>query len=79
MAMQISKEAGAAWAAKDYARVAELFQPVRDELTEINRKRLEYAEKRSGLRVGPTNSKSAGRGWALALKRRWEFLRKIRF
>jgi hypothetical protein len=42
---KVHKEARAAWMARDYARVAELFQPVRDDLTETDRKKLEYAEK----------------------------------
>lgn len=41
----IRKEADAAWKAKDYGRVAELLQPVRDDLTKIEAKRLAYAEK----------------------------------
>jgi CRISPR/Cas system type I-B associated protein Csh2 (Cas7 group RAMP superfamily) len=45
---QIRKEAEASWMAKDYRRVAELFQPIRDELTEIDRKKLEYAQKHFG-------------------------------
>jgi len=58
---QIRKEAEAAWTAKDFARVAELFQPVRDELTEIDRKKLEYAEKRLGAPVHSTSGKSLKR------------------
>ena len=55
---QIRKEAEAAWLAKDYVRVTELFQPVRDELTEIDRKKLEYAEKHSGPPVPSTGGKT---------------------
>jgi len=58
MIIQIRKEAEAAWTAKDFARVSALFQPVRDELTEIDRKKLEYAEKQSGSPVHSTANKS---------------------
>ena len=44
----IRKEADAAWTAKDFTRVAELLQPVRADLTEVESKRLAYAEKHSG-------------------------------
>lgn len=36
--------AEAAWHAKDYARVVELYGPVREELTEVEAKKLAYAE-----------------------------------
>ena len=45
MVTRIRKEANTAWTAKDFARVVELFQPIRDNLTEIDRKKLVYAEK----------------------------------
>ena len=54
----IRKEAEAAWLTKDYVRVVELFQPVRDELTEIDLKKLEYAEKLSGPSDPFTNDKT---------------------
>lgn len=55
---QIRKEAETAWAAKDFARVAELFQPLREELAEIDRKKLEYAEKRLAAPVQSTTGKT---------------------
>jgi len=45
---RIRKEADAAWTAKDLGRVAELLQPVRSDLTEVESKRLAYAEKHRG-------------------------------
>jgi hypothetical protein len=39
------KDAEYAWAEKNYARVAELYQPLREDLTIIEAKRLAYAEK----------------------------------
>jgi hypothetical protein len=45
MLTRIRKEANAAWTAKDFARAAELLQPIEGELTEIEAKRLAYAEK----------------------------------
>lgn len=44
---RIREDAGAAWAAKELGRVIELLAPVRSELTEVERKRLSYAEKHS--------------------------------
>jgi hypothetical protein len=43
-----------AWHAKDYARVVELYTPVREELTEVEAKKLTYAEKQ------PLASESVG-------------------
>ena len=42
---RIRKEANAAWSAKDFARVADLLQPIADDLTEVEGKRLAYARK----------------------------------
>jgi hypothetical protein len=42
---RLCTEADVAWKAKDFARVAELLQPVRADLTEVVGKRLAYAEK----------------------------------
>ena len=33
-----------AWQAKDYAQVVDLYGPVRDDLTEVEAKRMAYAE-----------------------------------
>lgn len=43
------KEANAAWLKKDFARMVNLYQTFRDELTEIEAKRLLYAEKQTKL------------------------------
>jgi hypothetical protein len=51
MLTRIRKEADAAWAAKEFARVAELLQPIQADLTEIEGKRLAYAEKQVGSTV----------------------------
>lgn len=48
MLSRIRKEADTAWAAKDFPRVADLFQPIRADLTAIERKRLAYAERLIG-------------------------------
>jgi hypothetical protein len=48
MLNRIRAEADAAWKARDFARVAELLQPVRACLTEVASKRLAYAEKHVG-------------------------------
>jgi len=45
MLSRIKKEADSAWDQKDFARVVELYQPIQDNLTEIEAKRLAYAEK----------------------------------
>jgi len=45
MVRQIRKEAEAAWGAKDYGRIGELYRPIEDELTEIEKKRLAHATK----------------------------------
>ena len=37
-------KAEAAWHAKDYAQVVELYGPVREDLTEVEAKKLAYAE-----------------------------------
>ena len=47
MLSRIRKEADAAWTAKNFARVAQLLQPVRSDLSEVESKRLAYAEKHS--------------------------------
>jgi hypothetical protein len=48
MLTRIRKEADSAWTAKDFVRVAELLQPIRPDLTEVESKRLAYAEKHDG-------------------------------
>ncbi len=48
---QITKETDAAWVAKDFARVVELLQPIRHELTKIDAKKLAYAEKHIGSQL----------------------------
>lgn len=53
-------QAGCAWTEKDYARVVDLYQPIREELTQIELKRLAYAEKRL-LTKQTTDSKPQGR------------------
>lgn len=40
----IRSKAEAAWHAKDYAQVIELYDPVREDLTEVEAKKLTYAE-----------------------------------
>lgn len=40
----VRAKAEEAWQAKDYARVVELYAPVREELTEVEAKKLAYAE-----------------------------------
>ncbi len=53
----IRKEADAAWKAKDFARLTELLQPVRDDLTVVEGKRLAYAEKQAAAhKVGRSPS-----------------------
>lgn len=47
MLLRIREEANTAWAAKDFARVAELLEPVKSDLTAVESKRLTYAEKHS--------------------------------
>ena len=42
----VRKKANAAWSEKDLPRMAELYRTMRDELTEIETKRLAYAEKK---------------------------------
>jgi hypothetical protein len=41
---QVRWKAEAAWQAKDYAQVVDLYGPVRDDLTEVEAKKLTYAE-----------------------------------
>jgi hypothetical protein len=41
------KNANAAWSEKDFARVVKLYRSIRNELIEIERKRLSYAEKKT--------------------------------
>jgi hypothetical protein len=40
----VRSKVDAAWHAKDYARVIELYGPVREDLTEVEAKKLAYAE-----------------------------------
>jgi hypothetical protein len=48
---RLRKDAEAAWTAKEFARVVELLQPVQGDLTEIEAKRLAYAERQIGSTV----------------------------
>jgi hypothetical protein len=41
---QVRRKAEAAWHAKDYAQVVDLYSPVRDDLTEVEAKKLTYAQ-----------------------------------
>jgi hypothetical protein len=41
----VRKKANSAWAEKNYRRVVDLYQPLREDLTEIESRRLAYAEK----------------------------------
>lgn len=41
----VRNAADKAWRARDYAKVRELYESIRDSLTPVERKRLEYAEK----------------------------------
>jgi hypothetical protein len=43
---EVLKAADAAWEAKDYGRVHDLLNPIRDALGESHRRRLEFAEKK---------------------------------
>ncbi len=45
---RIRREAETAWRGKDYLRMSELLRPVRDDLTTLESKRLDYAEKQIG-------------------------------
>ena len=47
MLSRIRKEADTDWTAENFARVAELLQPVRSDLNELESKRLAYTEKHS--------------------------------
>ena len=49
MLSQLRKEADLAWRSKDFVRFVELLEPVRADLTEIEEKRLLYAEKHGRL------------------------------
>lgn len=53
----VRRKAEAAWHAKDYAQVIELYDPVRDDLTEIEAKRLAYAEQQVLTDVGPRSTR----------------------
>lgn len=61
MLSRIRKEADAAWRAKNFARVAELLQPVRSDLTEVEGKRLAYAEKQSNASAHASDEEIAKR------------------
>lgn len=54
----LREKAETAWHAKDYVRVAELYEPVRQDLTEIEAKKLAYAERQAltGEGAGPHSS-----------------------
>jgi hypothetical protein len=49
----IRNRAEAAWHAKDYAQVVELYDPVRDDLSDVEAKKLAYAEQQVLTDVGP--------------------------
>ncbi len=51
MLARLRKDADAAWSAKQYSRVAELYGPISDELSEIERKRLAYALKHATAHI----------------------------
>ncbi len=61
MLTRLRKEADAAWMAKEFARVAELLQPVRADLTEVETKRLAYAEKHVGSAAHASDGEIAKR------------------
>jgi hypothetical protein len=61
MLTRIRKEADAAWTAKDFGRVAELLQPVHSDLTEVESKRLAYAEKHRGSAAHASDEEIARR------------------
>lgn len=44
---QARQKSASAWAKKDYARVVEALAPIRDKLSSVDLKRLEYSEKRT--------------------------------
>ena len=48
----VRTKAEAAWRAKDYAQVVELYDPVRDDLTNVEAKKLAYAEQQVTGSVG---------------------------
>ena len=54
----VRSKADAAWQAKDYAQVVELYGPVREELTEVEAKKLAYAEQQIPATEG-TGSRSS--------------------
>lgn len=47
----LREKAEAAWHAKDYVRVVELYEPVRQDLTEVEAKKLAYAEHQVAMKV----------------------------
>ncbi|HEY0701198.1 MAG TPA: hypothetical protein VGD60_00380 [Candidatus Acidoferrales bacterium] len=51
--IQIQTRADAAWHAKDYARVIELYAPVRADLNEVETKKLAYSELHAGRKAIP--------------------------
>ncbi|MGH9733761.1 MAG: hypothetical protein ACRD8A_04120 [Candidatus Acidiferrales bacterium] len=57
----VREKAEAAWHAKDYIRVVELYEPVRQDLTEIEAKKLAYAEHQI-LTAEGAGSRSSSRG-----------------
>jgi hypothetical protein len=54
----VRSKADAAWQAKDYAQVIELYSPVRQDLTEVEAKKLAYAEQQvlAAEGAGPRSS-----------------------
>ncbi|HEU5233726.1 MAG TPA: hypothetical protein VFU50_12760 [Terriglobales bacterium] len=54
----VRKSAEAAWQAKDYAQVVALYDTMRKNLTEVEAKKLSYAEKQSTAGVGSRASRT---------------------
>jgi hypothetical protein len=61
MLTRIRKKAETAWKAKEFARVTELLQPIRSDLTGIEIKRLAYAEKQVGSAVHESTEEASKR------------------
>lgn len=54
---QLRQKVEAAWHAKDYAQVVELYGPVRDDLDKVEAKKLAYAEQQVAEGVGSRSSR----------------------
>jgi len=57
MLTRIRKDAEAAWAAKEFSRVAELLEPIRGDLSDVESKRLAYADKQVRSKVTEESAK----------------------